>query len=155
MAVIIDIPGILFTVLSLIVDKQGPWYWILFAYVGPMILVFFTLYDLMAFGPWRRTTRLVIAGALAVGGARFGYYANMIYMIQTIFGPTGEASLWFALFTNVLGMGLILFIVSSVLRGFLMAKAAGQSLNEMIAGGKTLDHVGTTTTELANKKMNK
>ncbi|MFH0961657.1 MAG: hypothetical protein V1820_03170 [archaeon] len=156
MAMIIDVPGIIYSLLCGFFGAPTlPWYQLLFGYVMPMGLVFFTLVDFFSLMTFlSKRTAYVVSGIIALIGFQLGLCRAYNEMIQTMFGPfIGDMSMWLAMFTTVLFLGAIFMTVNHAVVMFKISMAAKDSLKELVTGTKTMWRVGNRVDTLAKNQM--
>jgi hypothetical protein len=139
---------------NLLGTTGAPMQEVLFIYILPFLLVFFTFYDFVyLMGFFRKTTSMIIAAIMALFGARFGVYRQVVEMIGTIMGTgTSGSGLWIPMLTFVFVIMAFWWVIGQFLWGYKFAVSINKEFVNIDTGINMLDRIGTRVEKLSENK---
>jgi hypothetical protein len=153
--VINNIGDIILQVLALLFGTTGaPIQEVIFIYLLPFLLIYFTLYDFIyLMGFFRKRTAQILAVIFALFGARLGVYKQVVDMMGVLLGTgTTGTGLWIPMLTFVFVIMAFWWVVGQFLWGYKFAVAIDKEVKTVNAAIGALDQIGTHMEKLSQKK---
>ncbi|MFH0961656.1 MAG: hypothetical protein V1820_03165 [archaeon] len=153
-----QIGSVLLTVINVLLGATGsPLHEVIFIYVLPFLLIYFTFFDFIyLMGFFRKTTAKIIAAIMALFGARFGVYRQVVDMIGILIGTdkTGTG-IWIPMLTFVFVIMAFWWVVGQFLWGWKMTQAINNEVIKVENGIDMLSKIGSFLDGKAQQTVDK
>ncbi len=137
-AFILDILALLFGTTGAPIQE------VIFIYILPFLLIYFTFYDFIwLMGFFRKRTAQVISLILALFGAHFGVYKQVVELIGVLIGTgTSGSGIWIPMLTFVFIIMALWWVIGQFLWGYKFATAIAKTETSVSSTLGALSKIG-------------